>query len=269
VVNGKMQNLGIGLRVARHEVLVTSDSDMLVSSDFLRTIVAPLRDPRVGCVCTLYRAVGAVTWYEKLELLSLNADFVVNLVFADMTGASMFCLGSSSALRRGTLEEIGGLESLSDYLVEDFELGRRIRGLGLRLELVPYLVDTVVSLESVREWWDHQVYWDLNTRWARPKGFFATVLLKSVPFAVLFAAARGFDSTGVLVVVGALAARLATTAWNLAMIGDREGLRSLGLLPLRDLAGLITWMLALTRHRVVWRGIRFGLTREGRIVREA
>jgi ceramide glucosyltransferase len=269
VVNGKMQNLGIGLRVARHEVLVTSDSDMLVSSDFLRTIVARLRDPRVGCVCTLYRAVGAVTWYEKLELLSLNADFVVNLVFADMTGASMFCLGSSSALRRGTLEEIGGLESLSDYLVEDFELGRRIRGLGLRVELVPYLVDTVVSLESVRQWWDHQVYWDLNTRWARPKGFFATVLLKSVPFAVLFAAARGFDSTGALVVVGALAARLATTAWNLAMIGDREGLRSLGLLPLRDLAGLVTWMLALTRHRVVWRGVRFGLTREGRIVREA
>jgi ceramide glucosyltransferase len=269
VVNGKMQNLCIGLRAARHEVLVTSDSDMLVSSDFLRAIVAPLRDPQVGCVCTLYRAVGAVTWYEKLELLSLNADFVVNLVFAEMTGASMFCLGSSSALRRGTLEAIGGFEALSDYLVEDFELGRRIRELGLRLELVPYLVDTVVSLESARQWWDHQVYWDLNTRWARPKGFFATVLLKSVPFAVLVAAARGFDSTGALVVVGALAARLATTAWNLAMIGDREGLRSLGLLPLRDLTGLITWMLALTRQRVVWRGVKLGLTRDGRIVREA
>ena len=269
VVNGKMQNLCIGLRAARHEVLVTSDSDMLVSSDFLRAIVAPLRDPQVGCVCTLYRAVGAVTWYEKLELLSLNADFVVNLVFAEMTGASMFCLGSSSALRRGTLEAIGGFEALSDYLVEDFELGRRIRELGLRLELVPYLVDTVVSLESARQWWDHQVYWDLNTRWARPKGFFATVLLKSVPFAVLFAAARGLDSTGALVVVGALAARLATTAWNLAMIGDREGLRSLGLLPLRDLTGLITWMLALTRQRVVWRGVKLGLKRDGRIVREA
>jgi ceramide glucosyltransferase len=269
VVNGKMQNLCIGLRAARHEVLVTSDSDMLVSSDFLRAIVAPLRDPRVGCVCTLYRAVGAATWYEKLELLSLNADFVVNLVFAHVTGASMFCLGSSSALRRGTLEEIGGLESLRDYLVEDFELGRRIRELGLRLELVPYFVDTVVSLKSARQWWDHQLYWDLNTRWARPKGFFATVLLKSVPFAVLLAAARGFDSTGALVVVGALAARLATAAWNLAMIGDREGLRSLGLLPLRDLTGLITWMLALSRQRVVWRGVKLGLTRDGRIVREA
>jgi len=269
VVNGKMQNLCIGLRAARHEVLVTSDSDMRLPPDFLRAIVAPLRDPQVGCVCTLYRAVDAGTWYEKLELLSLNADFVVNLVFAEMTGASMFCLGSSSALRRATLEEIGGFEALSDYLVEDFELGRRIRELGRRLELVPYLVDTVVSLESARQWWDHQLYWDLNTRFARPKGFFATVLLKSVPFSVLFAAARGFDSTGALVFVGALAARLASTAWNLAMIGDREGLRSLGLLPLRDLTGLVTWMLALTRQRVVWRGVRFGLTREGRIVREA
>src|SRR5262249_755341 len=117
VVNGKMQNLCIGLRAARHEVLVTSDSDMRLPPDFLRAIVAPLRDPQVGCVCTLYRAVDAGTWYEKLELLSLNADFVVNLVFAEMTGASMFCLGSSSALRRATLEEIGGFEALSDYLV--------------------------------------------------------------------------------------------------------------------------------------------------------
>src|SRR4029453_17811860 len=217
-----------------------------------RAIVSPLSDPQVGCVCTLYRAVGAGTWYEKLELLSLNADFVVNLVFADMTGASMFCLGSSTALRRVTLDEIGGLESLGEYLVEDFELGRRIRELGRRMVLVPYLVGTVVSLESVREWWDHQVYWDLNTRSARPKGFFATVMLKSVPFSLFFAAARGFDSTGALVVGGALAARLATTAWNLAMIGDREGLRSIWLLPLRDLAGLITWGLWLTRGRLVW-----------------
>ena len=265
VVNGKMQNLCIGLRAARHEVLVTSDSDMLVSTDFLRAIVAPLGDPQVGCVCTLYRAFGATTWYEKLELLSLNADFVVNLVFAEMTGASMFCLGSSTALRRGTLEQIGGLESLADYLVEDFELGRRIRARGLRLVLVPHFADTVVSLASVREWWRHQLYWDQNTRFARPKGFIATVLLKSVPFSVLFAAARGFDSTGLLVAAGTLAARLAATGWNLTMIGDREGLRSLWLLPLRDLAGLVTWVLALTKRHVVWRGVEFDLTRDGRL----
>jgi ceramide glucosyltransferase len=229
-------------------------------------IVAPLRDPKVGSVCTLYRAVGGGTWYEKLELLSLNADFVVNLVFAHMTGASMFCLGASTALRRATLEAIGGLESLESYLVEDFELGRRIRSRGLRLVLAPYLADTVVSLDSPREWWGHQVYWDQNTRSARPKGFIATILLKAVPFSVLFAAARGFEPASAAVVIAALAVRLATTAWNLAMIGDREGLRSLALLPVRDLAGLATWVLALTRRRFVWRGVELGLTRDGRIV---
>ncbi len=266
VVNGRVQNLRIALGAARHEILVTSDSDMLLPADYLQAIVPPLRDPQVGCVCTLYRAVDGGTWYEKLELLSLNADFVVNLVFAHVTGASMFCLGASTALRRRTLEAIGGVESLGDYLVEDFELGRRIRERGLRLVLVPYFADTVVSLEGVREWWDHQVYWDQNTRSARPKGFFATVLLKAVPFSVLFAVARGFDRTGLLVVAGAVAVRLATTAWNLAMIGDREGLRSLALLPVRDLAGLATWVLALIRRRFVWRGVELGLTRDGRIV---
>jgi ceramide glucosyltransferase len=266
VVNGRVQNLRIGLAAARHEILVTSDSDMLLRPDYLKAIVAPLLDPKTGSVCTLYRAVGGSTWYEKLELLSLNADFVVNLVFAHMTGASMFCLGSSTAVRRSTLDAIGGLASLEDYLVEDFELGRRIRSRGLRLALAPYLVDTVVSLDGPREWWGHQVYWDQNTRSARPKGFFATILLKAVPFSILFAAARGFDLAGASVVVAALAVRLATTAWNLAMIGDREGLRCLALLPVRDLAGLATWVLALTRRRFVWRGVELGLTRDGRIV---
>ncbi len=270
VVNGRVQNLCIALGAARHDILVTSDSDMRLPPDYLKAIVAPLDDPRVGCVCTLYRAVGADTWYERLELLSLNADFVVNLVFAHMTGASMFCLGGSTALRRATLETIGGLEPLGDFLVEDFELGRRIRERGLRLALVPYFADTVISLDGVREWWGHQVYWDQNTRSARPTGFFGTVLLKSVPFSLLLAVARGFDRPALLVMAGALALRLGTTAWNLAMIGDREGLRSLWLLPLRDVAGLATWVLALVRRRFVWRGVELGLTRDGRIVpREA
>src|SRR4030095_13141521 len=151
---------------------------------------------------------------------------------------------SSTAVRRSTLDAIGGLASLEDYLVEDFELGRRIRSRGLRLALAPYLVDTVVSLDGPREWWGHQVYWDQNTRSARPKGFFATILLKAVPFSILFAAARGFGPAGASGVAAALAVRLATTAWNLPMIGDREGLRCLALLPVRDVAGLATWVLA-------------------------
>src|SRR5690242_16155163 len=124
--NGKINNLIGGLKHARHEVLVISDSDVQLRPDYLKTIVAPLADPHVGYVCTLYKAIEAKTWFEKMELLTINAELTPNMTFALVTGVAQFCLGASTAIRRTTLQQIGGFESLANYLVEDFEMGRRI-----------------------------------------------------------------------------------------------------------------------------------------------
>jgi ceramide glucosyltransferase len=263
--NGKVFNLANALRAARHDVLLISDSDVRVPPDHLRAIVAPLSDPRVGYSQTLYRGSGARRWFERLELLSLH-DFVADVVFAFMTGASGFCLGSSVVLRRATLEAIGGFEALSEYLVEDYEMGRRIRALGLGLALVRRPVDTIVGLASARAWWEHQLYWDQNTRHARPIGFLATILIRPVPFALLLALGRLFDPVGAVVLAGVLGLRLATTAAVMALLGEREGLRSLLWFPARDLAALGTWLVALRRRSVVWRGVEFELTTDGRML---
>lgn len=265
--NGKINNLLGGLPHARHEVLVISDSDVRLRPDYLKVIVAPLADPEVGCVCTLYKAADAWTWYEKLELLTLNADFMANVVFAHVSGASKFCLGASTALRRSTLEEIGGLEALADYLVEDYEMGRRIWESGKKIRIVPYLVDTTVDLRNPSQWWSHQVYLDQNTRAARPVAFFATAIIRSTPFALLFATARRFDPLGFGVLAVVLLIRLLSVAVILARgFRDREGLKSLALLPLRDLAALASWFLAITKRTTIWRGSEFVLTRDGRLV---
>jgi hypothetical protein len=61
--------------------------------------------------------------------------------------------------------------------------------------------------------------------------------------------------------------RLSTAAVFLGWgLGDGKGLRSLALLPFRDLAGLASWLLAFVQPTVVWRGGRFLLTRDGRMV---
>ena len=173
--------------------------------------------------------------------------------------------------RRSTLEQIGGFEGLADYLVEDYEMGRRIWELGRKVKIIPYFVDTVVDLERPSQWWSHQVYWDQNTRAARPYAFFATALVRSVPFALLFAAARLGDPFGLAVMAAALLLRIVSTAVVLGMgLRDREGLRSLGLLIFRDISSLITWLLAFTKRTTIWRGTSFILTRDGRLVaREA
>jgi ceramide glucosyltransferase len=265
--NGKINNMSGALPHARYDVLVISDSDVRLPSGYLRAIVAPLSETGIGFVCTPYRAARATRWFEKMELLSLNADFMPSVVFAYETGASLFCLGASIAVRRDTLKEIGGLESLADYLVEDYEMGRRIVGLGRCGLLVPPVVDTMVDLQTPAEWWSHQVYWDQNTRAARPIAFFCTVLIRAVPFALLFALLRPTDPFGWGTLAAVVAIRLATAAvimgWGL---GDREGVRALPLLPLRDVAGLASWMLAFVRRTTTWRGTQFALTRDGRLV---
>jgi ceramide glucosyltransferase len=265
IANGKVQNLENGLAAARHEILVISDSDVFTPQDYLSRIFAPFADPELGYVCTLYKGVDAESWYEKLELLSYNAEFIPSTVFAYMTGASGFCLGASVAFRRKTLDAVGGMHSLIDYLAEDYELGRRIRASGRRMVLLPYFVDLTVDIASPSAWWRHQLYWDQNTRVANPLGFALSVVTRAVPFALMFATLRLFDPLGLAVLGFALLVRFGTAAGTALIFGDREGLRMLFLLPLRDLAGLMFWAIALGKRRFDWRGEEFELTRSGRI----
>jgi ceramide glucosyltransferase len=265
--NGKINNLLGGLSYARYNTLVISDSDAYLEPNYLKAIITPLADPEVGCVCTLYQATSADRWFEKMELLTLNADFIPSVIFAHVTGASNFCLGSSLALRRSTLEDIGGLETLADYLVEDYEIGRRLWISGKRIAIVRHFIKIVMDLKNPSQWWNHQVYWDQNTRAARPLGFLASILIRSIPFALLFAALRLGDACGFAVLGGAVGIRMATAAVILRWgIQDHEGLKSLTLLPFRDLAALGTCMFAFTKKTVIWRGSEFSLTRDGRLV---
>src|SRR5262245_16565915 len=166
--NGRLSNILNATSHASGHVLVYSDSDMRLEPGYLRAIVAPLADPRVGIACTLYRAEGADNPFEALELLSLNTDFLPSMVFAMETGAALACPGASQALRRETLTLIGGLEPMAYRLVEDLELGRAVVGAGLRIALLPHVAVTGVDLPRASAWWRHQVYWDQNTRVANP-----------------------------------------------------------------------------------------------------
>ena len=202
-----------------------------------------------------------------MELLTLNADFMTSVVFAHTTGAAKFCLGASTALHRSTLEEIGGLEVLADYLVEDYEMGRRIWMSGKKLAVVPYLVDTMMDLKNPDQWWSHQVYWDQNHRSARPLAYLSTLIIRSVPFALLFALFHPTRPFAWGVLGSALLLRLGTAAINLGWgMRDREGLRSIWLLPFRDIAGFVSYVLAYTKRTTIWRGTEYTLTRDGRLL---
>ncbi|XHU95886.1 MAG: glycosyltransferase [cyanobacterium endosymbiont of Rhopalodia gibba] len=263
--NGKVNNLLGAIKEARHDIIVISDSDTNLQPNYLKKIVAPLDNPEVGCVCTLFKVIKGDHWFEKMELLTINADFIPSVIFAEVTGASIACLGPSIAIRQSTLETIGGLESLADYLVEDYEIGRRVWNSGKNIVLLPYIIDVVVDLKNSRDWWTHQVYWDQNTYLAKPFPFIATIFIRSIPFALLFALIRG-DIIGLYILIGTITIRLITagiTSWKME---DAEGVKSLYLLPFRDILGLAFWALSFTQRTVIWREVKFKLTSHGKMV---
>ena len=265
-VNGKVQNMVIGMTAARHEHLVVSDSDVYAPRDYLKRMVAPLANPKLGFVCSLYRIRGARNLAERLDMLSITADFMPSVIFTYMTRAAIFCLGASIAFRRSDLEAVGGMGAFAEYLVEDHELGRRLHERDLDVCLLPLTIDLTPDYADLNAWWRHQVYWDQNTRAANLPGFALTILTRAVPFSLLFALASGLSTIGLSVLLGAIAIRVGSAALIAAIEHDRETLGALPWLPLRDVLALASWALALTRNTFEWRGNTFKLTRGGRIV---
>src|SRR5262249_27636322 len=117
-------------REARHDLLVISDSDVRVTPGYLKAVVGPFRDPRVGGVTCLYtgNSDGQVT--DDLEALGIATDFAAGVLAAWQLEGVRFTLGATMATTRQRLQEIGGFEALVDYLAEDFQLGYRITARG-------------------------------------------------------------------------------------------------------------------------------------------
>jgi ceramide glucosyltransferase len=262
-VNGKVNNLYNALLKAKGEVIVISDSDMHLDADYLDHIVAPLAHAHNGIVCTLYQARRPVNILEALELLTYNSDFVPSMLFAYLSRTSIVCPGATLAIRKDVLEEIGGLVPLSDYFVEDFEMGRRVVEKGYRIHLVPYIAKMDLDLTRPMAWWRHQVYWDQNTKTVNAPGFFFTLLVRGIPFALLYMLMGG--PYGWLVVAGSVGFRILTGLINALCLRDTDGLKQIWLLPIRDLLGMVVWLVSLFKRRTHWRG-NFYTVKKGKMV---
>ena len=265
--NTKVSNLTQMLAVARYEYLIVNDSDIRVEPDYLRRVVAPLADPKVGMVTCLYRGVPGPTLGSRLESIGISTDFSAGVLAArQLERGIRFGLGSTLAFRRRDLESIGDFEALADYLADDYEIGRRIAAQGLEGKLSEVVVETFLPWYTPREFVDHQLRWARGVRDSRPWGYVGLGLTFGLPWALLALVFSGAAWAWELLAAVA-AMRLATAlVVGQLVLKDRQVLRWLGLLPLRDVVALLVWLVSFTGHTVSWRGDSFELKR-GKLVR--
>jgi len=114
------------------------------------------------------------------------------------------------AVRRETLERIGGFARLRDELADDHRLGDEVRALGLSVVLSPYIVEARVAESTFGDLWRHELRWARTVRAVAPAGFAGSVLSHPVAIAAVASVAAGFGLTSCIFLVISCALRWAT-----------------------------------------------------------
>lgn len=116
------------------EVFVFVDSDARPGKNWLKNLVAPLSDEKIGCA-TGYRWFISEKRNFASEMLSVwNASIASAL---DANQRSNFCWGGSMAIRRETFEKIKMRERWQGTLSDDFAVTRAMKENGLKIYFVP------------------------------------------------------------------------------------------------------------------------------------
>jgi ceramide glucosyltransferase len=264
--NAKVWSLERMQSAAAYRFFVVSDSDVSVTPGYLRAVMAPLSDERVGLVTCLYRGVGASFW-SRLEAVGMSIEMSAGVLVAEMLEGMRFALGPTMVVRRDSLEGAGGFRALGPYHADDFMLGNLIAASGHQVVLSTHTIDHHVLNSSFLPSVLHQIRWMKSTRFSRPKGHFGTALTFSMPYGLLAAGvAVGLHHPllGGLLVFWSWASRVALGALvGSLVVAEPRLLRSVVLYPLRDLLGFCYWIASYVSNQVRWRGEVYNLLEDG------
>jgi len=258
--NPKVNNLANILAVARHDVLLVSDSNVRVGPAYLADLVGHLQQPGVELVSSPIRACAGPGLGAALEALQLNT-FVMGGVSALASLGRVCVVGKSMLLRRRTLDAIGGLPFLGRYLAEDQVCGEEVARLGGRIALSGQPVENVLGALSVRDFLHRHLRWARIRRWVSPAGYVAEILLNPVAIAAVAAAAA--HTLAALGLAAITVVAKAILDWRSAQVAGAplSLARAIVLVPLKDLLLGAAWAVPFFAHTVSWRGNRFRIGR--------
>lgn len=258
--NAKVGALAHLAQFARHPVWVVSDSDILVTPEYLKTVVAPLCNGTVGVVTCLYRPIGHSA-ASRWESFGIAVDFMPSTLVAQLVGVREFGFGSTLCFRAADLQAAGGFWAIADYIADDYQLARRLVQRGRRARVSAYVVETSLGEASWRSAWQHQLRWARTIRATKGAGF------AGLPFTHAGVWAAVAAAVGMPVIAGALTVARICAALAGAWLVLRVKLNPVWALlaPVWDLYAFCVWAASYGSRDVVWRGRQLRIKPDGRI----
>jgi ceramide glucosyltransferase len=258
--NPKVSNLIGMLALARHGLLLVSDSNVRVEPGYLRDLVAHLQQPGSVLVSSLIRGVGDGGLGSALEALQLNGFVMPAIAGAHRLGRPAV-VGKSMLLRRRDLDAIGGLAFLGRHLAEDQVCGEELHRRGGRLAVSGQPVTNQLGRPGLAAFARRHLRWAVIRRRLAPGGYLVELLLNPFPPALALALlAPGAPTAAISLLLLVMMAGLGASSER--RLGVRRPLALYPLLEgLRSLLVFGLWIVPWLGTTVVWRGTRFAVGR--------
>jgi len=258
--------------VAVHGILVTSDSDVEVAPDYLREVVTPMLDSKVGMVTCVYRGKNAAGFWSGLTAIGMSVEMTAGVLVANLLEGMKFGLGPTIAVKKEAVEKIGGYEVLGEYFANDFMIGNLIDKAGYQVVLSHHVIDHVVNQKTLGKVWENQLRWAKSTRYSRPWGHLGSGLIFAIPYGLLgllAGLALGQPVLGGTFLTVAILNRV-IESWLIGwgVVRDPVALKQFWMYPLRDLLGFAVWVASYTGASSVWRDSKYELRGDKIVLRK-
>ena len=264
--NRKVNKLAMLAREARYDVLVLTDGDVRVGPNYLRQVIAPLREEKIGAVTSFYSAIAEENLGAKLEAIGAASDFFAGVLMARWKEGIRFALGASIATTKEWVRKMGGFEAIADTLADDYELGLGISRAGGEIVLSQETVSTMYPAQTSRGFWEHQLRWARTLRSCRPLSYVGLLFTQGLPWTLLaILIAPGPLAAGAC--LGAYVILRFAMAWTVGVwgVGDKVLRENLWLVPLRDAIYFVVWLASFGSNRIRWGSVEYTI-RKGRMV---
>lgn len=263
--SGKISNLINMQRAVRYPIVVLSDSDIAVAPDYLARLLAALDEEKVGMATCVYIGRGDAGFWSRLVAAGISYRFMLGVVFGVSNRLATPCMGSTIALRRETLERIGGFARFADVLADDYAIGEAVRALGLRVAVPPMIVTHACDEQTLGQQWRHELRWGATVRDVAFWPYVGVIVSLPLPLALL--ASIHLPVTGLLLAIAAVFARLMVVRNVDAAVGER--IAPLWMALLHDGLGIVVYVASFFVRSVDWRGATLTMKTDGRIAAAA
>ena len=264
--NPKVSNVAGGLSKASHDLILISDADIRPDKDYLRIIVQRFGDPQVGLVSNLIRGQGDDSLGSILENLQLNFFVINGVCTLNNLISHPSVVGKSMLLRKSYLEQLGGLESVKNYLAEDYIIGERMRNAGKRVVISRHLITSINSRRTFRQFFNRRYRWHILRFHLSKSGYFAEPFVNPLFWSLVFMIASLFSTLSVatFLVVGLY--KIILEALQGEALHEEIKITPYLFVPLKDLIVAIVWFIPFFKYSVRWRKHRFKVSRKTELI---